>query len=43
MLAGLRDCGPIKNVGTLTEELVEEIIGVGRVVGSVHIIPRNRD
>jgi len=43
VLARLRDCGAIENDVTLTEERVEEIIGDGRVVGSVYIILRTRD
>jgi len=43
VLARLRDCGAIEVDVTLTEERVEEIIGDGRVVRNVHIIPRTRD
>jgi len=43
VLARLRDCGAIENDVTLTEERVKEIIGDGRVVRNVHIIPRTRE
>ena len=43
VLARLRDCGAIENDFTLTEERVVEIIGDGRDVRKVHIIPRTRD
>ena len=36
-------CGNTENDVTLTEERVEEIIGDGRVVRNVHIIPRTQD